>query len=59
MILRSYLLVWLTFLRAPIDFILHGFLGDEPVGLALIDGYSLKQIHLEFLDHQMHGAIAY
>lgn len=35
------------FTLAPIDFILRGFLGDEPVGLALIDGYFLKEIHLE------------
>lgn len=29
---------------------LYGFLGTEPVGLKLIDGYHMKIMHLEPLD---------
>lgn len=36
-------------LQAPADFMLYGYLGAEPIGLALIDGYHLKVLRLESL----------
>ena len=35
--------------QTPADFILHGYLGTEPIGLELIDGYFLEVMHLETL----------
>ncbi|CAK9049182.1 unnamed protein product [Durusdinium trenchii] len=36
-------------LEAPIDFMLYGKLGAEPIGLALVDNYHLQVIDLETL----------
>lgn len=35
--------------EAPIDFMLRGYLGSEPIGLELIDGYFLRELKLEQL----------
>ena len=35
--------------QTPADFILRGYLGTEPIGLELIDGYFLEVMHLETL----------
>lgn len=35
--------------QAPIDFMLRGYLGVEPIGLELIDGYHMEIFKLERL----------
>ena len=35
--------------EAQIDFMLRGYLGSEPIGLELIDGYFLRELKLEQL----------
>ena len=51
---QTWLMIPIPYLRfptlqAPADFMLYGYLGAEPIGLALIDGYHLKVLRLESL----------
>lgn len=42
--------------EAPADFILRGYLGAEPIGLNLIDGYHLEVLRLKTLGTQLFAA---